>query len=179
MGLLKLLNTGKSLVGLTDKLVTRVPLGEVVPNFNNRPGAVSRAVSAVRGRRRETFAGEGKPTARAGGPKIRSTVEPDPKLPKNPFTKPLPKRRQPKTDAALEVQAEPVVVVALAPAFVPPSAAKSWAARLRAVRDTVKRPVARKLKVPARLVKVFGEKAAAARRRVPRGPLAARQLATA
>ena len=55
MGLLQLLNTGKSLVGITDKLVTRVPLGEVVPNFNNRPGAVSRAVSAVRGRKRDPF----------------------------------------------------------------------------------------------------------------------------
>jgi hypothetical protein len=53
MGLLKLLNTGKSLVGLTNKLVTKVPLGEVVPNFNTRPGAMSRAVSAVRGRKRD------------------------------------------------------------------------------------------------------------------------------
>jgi hypothetical protein len=44
MGLLKLLNTGKTLVGLTDKLVTKVPLGEDVPNFNTRLGAMSRAV---------------------------------------------------------------------------------------------------------------------------------------
>ena len=42
MGLLKLLNSGKSLVGLADKLVTKVPLGEVVPNFNTRPGATAR-----------------------------------------------------------------------------------------------------------------------------------------
>ena len=74
MGLLKLLNTGKSLVGLTDKLVTKVPLGEVVPNFNTRPGVMSRAASAVRGRKREVFAGESRPAARAGGPNIRSTV---------------------------------------------------------------------------------------------------------
>lgn len=181
MGLLKLLNTGKSLVGLTNKLVTKVPLGEVVPNFNTRPGAMSRAVSAVRGRKRDrdAFAGEGKPAVRAGGPKIRSTVAPDPKLPKNPFAKPAFKRRQPKTDEALEVREESPVVPVLAPNFVPPSAAKSWATRLRLVRDTVKRP-ARKLKVPARLAKAFGEQAAAVRRRVPRGPLAARrQLATA
>jgi hypothetical protein len=174
MGLLQLLNTGKSLVGITDKLVTRVPLGEVVPNFNTRPGAMSRAVSAVRGRKRDSFNAEGRPAARSGGPKI-----PDPNLPKNPFAKAPVKRRQPKTDEALEVQAQPVVVATLAPAFVPPSAAKSWAARLRAVRDTVRRPVVRKLKVPARLAKVFGEQAAAVRRRVPRGPLAARKLAAA
>lgn len=176
MGLLQLLNTGKSLVGLTDKLVTRVPLGEVVPNFNTRPGAMSRAVSAVRGRKRAPFTEDGRPAVRVGGPKIRSTVEPDPNLPKNPFAKPLAKRRQPKTDESLAVQAEPIIVLTPAPAFVPPSAAKSWAARLRSVRDTVKRPVTRKLKVPARLSKVFGEQATAARRRVPRGPLAARQL---
>jgi hypothetical protein len=65
------------------------------------------------------------------------------------------------------------------PNFVPPSAGKSWAARLRSVRDTVRRPVVRKLKVPARLAKAFSEHAAAARRRVPRGPLAARQLMVA
>lgn len=179
MGLLKLLNTGKSLVGITDKLVTRVPLGEVVPNFNLRPGAVSRAVSAVRGRKRDPFNAEGRPAARAGGPKIRSTVAPDPSLPKNPFAKPPPKRRQPKTDEALEVQDQPVVAAASLSAFVPPSAAKSWAARLRAVRDTVRRPVGRKLKVPARLAQVFGEQAAAVRRRVPRGPLSARKFAAA
>ena len=179
MGLLQLLNTGKSLVGITDKLVTRVPLGEVVPNFNTRPGAMSRAVSAVRGRKRDSFNAEGRPAAPSGGPKIRSTVAPDPTLPTNPFAKAPVKRRQPKTDEALEVQAQPVVVATLAPAFVPPSAAKSWAARLRAVRDTVRRPVVRKLKVPARLAKVFGEQAAAVRRRVPRGPLAARKLAAA
>ncbi len=180
MGLLKLLNTGKSLVGLTNKLVTKVPLGEVVPNFNTRPGAMSRAVSAVRGRKRDPFTGESKPAMRAGGPKIRSTVAPDPTLPKNPFAKPAIKRRKPKTDESLEVQAETAMVPVPAPNFVPPSAGKSWASRLRSVRDTVKRPVARKLKVPARLAKVFGERAAAVRRRVPRGPLAARQpLATA
>lgn len=177
MGLLKLLNTGKSLVGLTDKLVTKVPLGEVVPNFNTRSGAMSRAVSAVRGRRRggDPFTGEGRPAVRAGGPKIRSTVAPDPKLPKNPFAKPAVKRRKPKTDESLEVQMEALVAPALAPNFVPPSAGKSWATRLRSVRDRVKRPIARKLKVPARLAKAFGESAAAVRRRVPRGPLAARQ----
>lgn len=182
MGLLKLLNTGKSLVGLTNKLVTKVPLGEVVPNFNTRPGAMSRAVSAVRGRKRDrdAFVGEARPAARAGGPKIRSTVAPDPKLPKNPFAKPAFKRRKPKTDEALEVREEAPIVPVLAPNFVPPSAAKSWATRLRSVRDTVKRPIARKLKVPARLAKAFGEQAAAVRRRVPRGPLAARrQLAAA
>jgi hypothetical protein len=179
MGLLQLLNTGKSLVGITDKLVTRVPLGEVVPNFNNRPGAVSRAVSAVRGRKRDPFNTEGRPANRSGGPKIRSTVAPDPNLPKNPFVKPPVKRRQPKTDEALAVQEPPAIVPSLVPAFVPPSAAKSWAARLRAVRDTVRRPVVRRLKVPARLVKAFGEQAAAVRRRVPRGPLSARKLAAA
>lgn len=185
MGLLKLLNTGKSLVGLTNKLVTKVPLGEVVPNFNTKPGAMSRAVSAVsavRGRKRDrdAFAGEARPAVRAGGPKIRSTVAPDPKLPKNPFAKPVLKRRKPKTDESLEVQPEAQVVPVLAPNFVPPSAGKSWATRLRSVRDNVKRPLARKLKVPARLAKAFGEQAAAVRRRVPRGPLAARQrLATA
>lgn len=182
MGLLKLLNTGKSLVGLKDKLITKVPLGEVVPNFNTQPGAMSRAVSAVRARRRagDSFADEGRPAARVGGPKIRSTVAPDPKLPKNPFAKPAVKRRQPKTDEALEVREQAPVVPSVTPGFVPPSAAKSWATRLRLVRDTVKRPMARKLKVPARLAKVFGEKAAAVRRRVPRGPLAARrQLAAA
>lgn len=180
MGLLKLLNTGKSLVGLTNKLVTKVPLGEVVPNFNTKPGAMSRAVSAVRGRKRDSIAGEGKPAVRAGGPKIRSTVAPDPKLPKNPFAKPAFKRRKPKTDESLEVRAEAPTVPVSAPSFVPPSAGKSWATRLRSVRDTVKRPIARKLKVPARLAKAFGEQAAAVRRRVPRGPLAARrQLVTA
>ncbi|MFM8469924.1 MAG: hypothetical protein ACKODH_08140 [Limisphaerales bacterium] len=177
MGLLKFLNTGKSLVGLKDKLITKVPLGEVVPNFNTPPDAMSRAVAAVRGRKRDrdTFASEGRPAARAGGLKIRSTVAPDPKLPKNPFAKPVIKRRQPKTDEALEVREQAPVGPTLAPGFVPPSAAKSWATRLRLVRDTVKRPVARKLKVPARLAKVFGAKAAAVRRRVPRGPLAARR----
>ena len=177
MGLLKLLNTGKSLVGLKDKLITKVPLGEVVPNFNTRPGAMSRAVSAVRNRRRgsDPFAGEGRPAARAGGPKIRSTVAPDPKLPKNPFAKPAFKRRQPKTDEALAVREQAPAIPTLVAGFVPPSAAKSWATRLRLVRDTVKRPVARRLKVPARLAKVFGEKTTAVRRRVPRGPLAARQ----
>jgi hypothetical protein len=181
MGLLKLLNTGKSLVGLTNKLVTKVPLGEVVPNFNTKPGAMSRAVSAVRGRKRDrdTFAGEARPAVRAGGPKIRSTVAPDPKLPKNPFAKPAIKRRKPKTDESLEVQAEAQVVPVLAPNFVPPSAGKSWATRLRSVRDNVKRPLARKLKVPARLAKAFGEQAAAVRRRVPRGPLASRPLSAA
>ena len=181
MGLLKLLNSGKSLVGLTDKLVTKVPLGEVVPNFSTRPGAMSRAVSAVRGRKRDSFTGEGRPAVRAGGPKIRSTVAPDPKLPKNPFAKPAVKRRKPKTDASLEVQVEALVApaLALAPNFVPPSAGKSWATRLRSVRDTVKRPLARKLKVPVELAKAFGERAAAGvRRRVPRGPLASRPLVT-
>ena len=180
MGLLKLLNSGKSLVGLTSKLVTKVPLGEVVPNFSTRPGAMSRAVSAVRGRKRDSFTGEGRPAVRAGGPKIRSTVAPDPKLPKNPFAKPAVKRRKPKTDASLEVQVEALVAPALAPNFVPPSAGKSWATRLRSVRDTVKRPLARKLKVPVELAKAFGERAAAGvRRRVPRGPLASRPLVTA
>lgn len=179
MGLLKLLNTGKSLVGLTNKLVTKVPLGEVVPNFNTKPGAMSRAASAVRGRKRESFAGEGRPAVRAGGPKIRSTVAPDPKLPKNPFAKPVLKRRKPKTDESLEVQAEAQVVPVLSPNFVPPSAGKSWATRLRSVRDNVKRPISRKLKVPARLAKAFGEQAAAVRRRVPRGPLASRSLSAA
>lgn len=180
MGLLKLLNTGKSLVGLTDKLVTKVPLGEVVPNFNSPLGAMRRAEPVVRGRRRDSFASEARPTTRAGGPKIRSTVAPDPKLPKNPFARPAVKRRMPKTDESLAVQVETPAVVVHVPAFVPPSAGKSWATRLRLVRDTVKRPIARKLKVPARLAKAFGEQAAAVRRRVPRGPLAARrQLATA
>lgn len=180
MGLLKLLNTGKSLVGLTDKLVTKVALGEVVPNFNHRPGAATRELPVSRSRRRDSFGSEGKPAVRMGGPKIRSTITPDPKLPKNPFAKPPIKRRVPKTDAALELQDQPVSApVVLSPTFVPPSAGKSWAARLRSVRDTVKRPMSRKLKVPARLAKVFGEQAAAVRRRVPRGPMAARQLATA
>lgn len=180
MGLLKLLNTGKSLVGLSDKLVTKVALGEVVPNFNHRPGAVTREFPSSRGRRSDPFGGEGKPAIRLGGPKIRSTITPDPKLPKNPFAKAPVKRRMPKTDAALEVQGERISAPAiLSSVFVPPSAGKSWAARLRSVRDTVKRPMARKLKVPARLAKVFSERAAAARRRVPRGPLAARQLAAA
>ena len=177
MSLLNLLNTGKSLVGLTHKLVTQVPLGEVVPNFGSPLGAVRRAEPVARGRKRDSFAGEGRPVMRAGGPKIRSTVAPDPKLPKNPFAKPAVPQRKPKTDEALEVQAAPVVPQAFWPAFVPPSAGKSWAARLRSVRDTVKRPVGRKLKVPARLAKAFGERAAAVRRRVPRGPLAARLLA--
>ncbi|MFA6545310.1 MAG: hypothetical protein WCS99_12910 [Limisphaerales bacterium] len=179
MGLLKLLNTGKSLVGLTNKLVTKVPMGEVVPNFNTRPGAMSRAVSAVRGRKRDAFAGEGRPAVRAGGPRIRSTVAPDPKLPKNPFAKAPVNRRKPKTDEALAVQEEAPIIPVSMPNFVPPSAGKSWAARLRSVRDTVRRPVVRKLKVPARLAKAFSEHAAAARRRVPRGPLAARQLMVA
>ena len=182
MGLLKLLNTGKSLVGLADKLVTKVPLGEVVPNFNARPGAATREAAPARGRRRQggdPFTGEDRPATRLGGPKIRSTVAPDPKLPKNPFAKPALKRRKPKTDEALEVRDEVSVAPVLLPNFVPPSAAKSWAARLRAVRDSVKQPT-RKLKVPARLAKVFGEQAAAVRRRMPRGPLAARrQLAAA
>ncbi|MEQ2007281.1 MAG: hypothetical protein ABMA26_10835 [Limisphaerales bacterium] len=175
MGLLKLLNSGKSLVGLTSKLVTKVPLGEVVPNFNTKSGAMSRAAASSRGRKRESFAGEGRPAVRTGGPKIRSTVAPDPKLPKNPFAKPAIKRRKPKTDESLEVQEAMPVVHVLAPSFVPPSAGKSWATRLRSVRDNVKRPIARRLKVPARLAKAFGERAAAVRRRVPRGPLAARQ----
>ncbi len=178
MGLLNLFNSGKGLVGLTQKLVTKVPLGEVVPNFTSRPGAVTRAVSAVRGRKRsDPFNGEGRPAVRTGGPKIRSTVAPDPKLPRNPFTKPPAPRRKAKTDAALEVQAEPVLVpvTVILPTFIPPSAGKSWAARLRSVRDTVKRPVVRKLKVPARLARVLGGQVAAVRRRVPRGPLAARQ----
>ncbi len=179
MGLLNLLNTGKSLVGLTDKLVTKVPLGEVVPNFGSPLGTMSRAEPVARGRKRDSFAGDGRPAMRAGGPKIRSTVAPDPKLPKNPFAKPVVPRRKPKTDAALEVQPAPVVAPTFWPAFVPPSAGKSWAARLRSVRDTVKRPVVRKLKVPARLAKAFGERAAAVRRRVPRGPLAARLLVVA
>jgi hypothetical protein len=182
MGLLKLLNTGKSLVGLKDKLITKVPLGEVVPNFNTRPGAMSRMTSAVRGRRRggDSFADEARPSARAGGPKIRSTVAPDPTLPKNPFARPVTRRRQPKTDEALLVREQASLVPRSESAFVPPSAAKSWATRLRLVRDSVRQPVTRKLKVPARLVKVFGEQAAAVRRRVPRGPLAARrQLAAA
>ena len=179
MGLLKLLNTGKSLVGLTSKLVTKVPLGEVVPNFNTKPGAMSRAASAVRGRKRESFAGEGRPAVRAGGPKIRSTVAPDPKLPKNPFAKPAIKRRKPKTDESLEVQEATPVFHVLAPNFVPPSAGKSWATRLRSVRDNMNRPIARRLKVPARLARAFGEKAAAVRRRVPRGPLASRPLSAA
>lgn len=175
MGLLNLLSSGKGLVGLTRKLVTKVPLGEVVPDFTSRPGAMSRTVSAVRGRKRDPFTGEGRPAVRVGGPKIRSTVSPDPKLPRNPFARPPVLRRKAKTDASLEVQAAPAMVPVLLPAFVPPSAGKSWAARLRSVRDTVKRPVVRKLKVPARLARVFGERAAAVRRRVPRGPLAARQ----
>lgn len=185
MGLLNLLNTGKSLVGLTSKLVTQVPLGEVVPNFGSPLGAMrrveraERAEPVTRGRRRDPFASEGRPAMRSGGPKIRSTVAPDPKLPKNPFAKPVVPRRKPKTDEALEVQPEPVVAPTFWPAFVPPSAGKSWAARLRSVRDTVKRPVGRKLKVPARLAKAFGERAAAVRRRVPRGPLAARLLVVA
>ena len=185
MGLLKLLNTGKSLVGLTSKLVTQVPLGEVVPNFGSPLGAMrrmeraERAEPVTRGRRRDPFAGEGQPAMRSGGPKIRSTVAPDPKLPKNPFANPVVPRRKPKTDEALEVQPEPVVASTFWPTFVPPSAGKSWAARLRSVRDTVKRPVGRKLKVPARLAQAFGERAAAVRRRVPRGPLAARLLVVA
>ncbi len=182
MGLLNLLNTGKSLVGLTSKLVTQVPLGEVVPNFGSPLGAmrrVERAEPVTRGRRSDPFAGEGRPAVRSGGPKIRSTVAPDPKLPKNPFAKSVVPRRKPKTDEALEVQPEPVVASTFWPTFVPPSAGKSWAARLRSVRDTVKRPAGRKLKVPARLAKAFGERAAAVRRRVPRGPLAARLLVVA
>jgi hypothetical protein len=180
MGLLNLLNTGKSLVGLTDKLVTKVPLGEVVPNFGSPLGAARRSEPVARGRRRDAFAGEGRPMPRVGGPKIRSTVAPDPKLPKNPFAKPAVKRRKPKTDESLEVQAEVAPVPVRIFNFVPPSAAKSWATRLRSVRDTVKRPIARKLKVPARLAKAFGEQVVAVRRRVPRGPLAARQrVATA
>ncbi len=182
MGLLKLLNSGKSLVGLADKLVTKVPLGEVVPNFGARPGMAMRDLPAPsrsrrRGGDRDAFNGEGRPAVRVGGPKIRSTVAPDPKLPRNPFAKPAQKRRQPKTDEALEFKSATAaaVVPVLMPSFVPPSAAKSWAARLRAVRDTVRRPVVRKLKVPARLARVFGEQAAAVRRRVPRGPLAARR----
>lgn len=176
MGLLNLLNTGKSLVGLTDKLVTKVPLGEVVPNFNTRLRRTGYDEPVVRGRRRDPFMGEGRPAVRAGGPKIRSTVAPDPKLPKNPFAKPVVPRRKPKTDEALEVQPEPLVVPAAWPTFVPPSAGKSWAARLRSVRSMVRRPVARKLKVPARLAKAFGDRTAAFRRRVPRGPLAARPV---
>ena len=175
MGLLDLLNSGKSLVGLTDKLVTKVPLGEVVPNFSTRPGATARVAEARRRRgEREAFDGERRPAVRVGGPKIRSTVAPDPKLPKNPFSKPAVKRRQPKTDESLSVQEQVSVAPVLTPDFVPPSVAKRWAARLRAVRDTVKRPVVRKLKVPARLAQVFSQPVAAVRRRTPRGPLAAR-----
>lgn len=179
MGLLKLLNTGKSLVGLTSKLVTKVPLGEVVPNFNTTPGAVGRSGAMPRGRKRDSFAAEGRPAPRAGGPKIRSTVAPDPKLPKNPFAKPLIKRRKAKTDESLAVQEETPVILTLPANFVPPSAGKSWATRLRSVRDQVKRPIARRLKVPMRLAKAFGEQAAAVRRRVPRGPLAARPISAA
>ncbi|MBI5799571.1 MAG: hypothetical protein HZA92_02430 [Verrucomicrobia bacterium] len=179
MGLLNLLKTGKSLVGLTNKLVTQVPLGEVVPNFHTRLPRGPRTEQVGRGRKREAFAAEGKPAVRAGGPKIRSTVSPDPKLPKNPFVKPSVKRRRPKTDESLQVQPEAQAIPVLALNFVPPSAGKSWATRLRSVRDKVKSPIARKLKVPARLAKAFGEQAAAVRRRVPRGPLAARPLSAA
>lgn len=51
MGPLKLLNTGLSLVGLADKLVAKVPSGEVAPNFSPRPGAMSRAVATAFGER--------------------------------------------------------------------------------------------------------------------------------